>query len=326
MNKIVQPFEKPNFTVLNQSDNKVYGEFVLQPLERGFGITLGNALRRVLLGSIPGASVYAINIEGALHEFSALDGVEEDVTRIILNLKRLILKIDGNNEDTKRLELEVFGPCTVYAKDLQVPHDVTIINPDLEIAHLAEGGHLKMVIYARNGRGYLTNEENKKKLEATNSKQIGIIATDSNYSPIVKINYEVEPTRVDQDSRYDSLKLEVTTDGSITAVEALELASEILIAHFERFLDLQNVVDQQLDAFKEEEAKPADKFNNMSIEELDLSVRAFNCLKRQGFQTVQELTQLSEDEYMKFRNLGKKSFKEIQDKLAELGLSLKKDN
>ena len=324
MNKIVQPFEKPNFTVLNQSDNKVYGEFVLQPLERGFGITLGNALRRVLLGSIPGASVYAINIEGALHEFSALDGVEEDVTRIILNLKRLILKIDGNNEDTKRLELEVFGPCTVYAKDLQVPHDVTIINPDLEIAHLAEGGHLKMVIYARNGRGYLTNEENKKNLDETNSKQAGLIATDSNYSPVVKVNYEVEPTRVDQDSRFDSLKLEVTTDGSISAVDAITSASQILIAHFEKVLELEKVAEEKIDAFKEEEVKSVSEFVNMTIEDLDLSLRSYNCLKREGFQTVQELTQVSEEEILKLKHLGKKSFKEIEDKLAAIGLSFKK--
>lgn len=324
MNKIIQPFEKPTFSVVSQSENKIYGEYILKPLERGFGLTLGNALRRVLLGSIPGASVYAVTIENALHEFSALDGVEEDVTRIILNLKRLILKIDGNNEDTKRLELEAFGPCTVYAKDLTAPHDVTIINPDMEIAHLAEGGHLKMVIYARNGRGYLTNEENKKKLNEDSSKPQFAIATDSNYSPVVKVNYEVEPTRVDQDSRYDSLKLEVTTDGSITAVEAIETASQILISHFERFLELQEISEKELDAFKDEEIKSTEKFNNMSIEELDLSVRSYNCLKRQGFQTVQELTQISEDEMMKFRNLGKKSLKEIQDKLAELGLAFKR--
>ena len=270
MDKIIQPFEKPSFKIVKQSENKVYGEYILEPLEKGFGLTLGNALRRVLLSAIPGASVYAIHIDGVLHEFSAIDGVDEDVTRIILNLKQLILKIDGNNEETKKLELEAFGPCTVHAGDLQLPFDVEVINPELEIAHLEENGHLKMTLFAKNGRGYLTNEENKKNLDETNSKQAGLIATDSNYSPVVKVNYEVEPTRVDQDSRFDSLKLEVTTDGSISAVDAITSASQILIAHFEKVLELEKVAEEKIDAFKEEEVKSVSEFVNMTIEDLDL--------------------------------------------------------
>ena len=324
MDKIIQPFEKPSFKIVKQSENKVYGEYILEPLEKGFGLTLGNALRRVLLSAIPGASVYAIHIDGVLHEFSAIDGVDEDVTRIILNLKQLILKIDGNNEETKKLELEAFGPCTVHAGDLQLPFDVEVINPELEIAHLEENGHLKMTLFAKNGRGYLTNEENKKNLDETNSKQAGLIATDSNYSPVVKVNYEVEPTRVDQDSRFDSLKLEVTTDGSISAVDAITSASQILIAHFEKVLELEKVAEEKIDAFKEEEAKSVSEFVNMTIEDLDLSLRSYNCLKREGFQTVQELTQVSEEEILKLKHLGKKSFKEIEDKLAAIGLSFKK--
>ena len=325
MSKIVHPFEKPNFKVARQNETKTYGEFVLEPLERGFGLTLGNAFRRTLLSSLPGASVYSVSIDGVLHEFSTIKGVEEDVTMIILNLKDLILKIDDETESTKRLEVEVFGPCTVYAKDLIAPADVEIVNPDLEIAHLVEGGHLKMTVYARNGRGYVTCDENK---TLVNSASIyGLIATDSNYSPIVKVNYEVEPTRIGHDSRYDSLKLEVETDGSVTPAAAVSMAANILISHFEKFLDLDTVISKiAADIFKEEEIATIDKFTNMTIDDLDLSVRSFNCLKRQGFQTVQELTQISEEEMMKFRNLGKKSLKEIEDKLAELGLSFKKVN
>lgn len=325
MSKIVHPFEKPNFKVARQNESKTYGEFILEPLERGFGLTLGNAFRRTLLSSLPGASVYSIAIDGVLHEFSTISGVEEDVTMIILNLKDLILKIDDDTEATKRLEVEVYGPCTVYARDLQTPADVEVINPDLEIAHLVEGGHLKMTVYARNGRGYVTCDENK---ELVNSASIfGLIATDSNYSPIVKVNYEVEPTRIGHDSRFDSLKLEVETDGSITPAGAVAMASNILINHLEKFLDLDEVISRiAADIFKEQEIAREDKFTNMPIEDLDLSVRSSNCLKRQGFQTVQELTQVTEEEMMKYRNLGKKSLKEIADKLAELGLSFKKSN
>jgi DNA-directed RNA polymerase subunit alpha len=325
MSKIVHPFEKPNFKVARQNESNTYGEFVLEPLERGFGLTLGNAFRRTLLSSLPGASVYAIAIDGVLHEFSTIPGVEEDVTMIILNLKDLILKIDDEGDTTKRLEVEVFGPCTLYARDLKTPGDVEIVNPDLEIAHLVEGAHLKMTVYARNGRGYVTCDENK---ELAKSATIyGLIATDSNYSPIVKVNYEVEPTRIGHDSRFDSLKLEVETDGSITPAGAVAMASNILISHLEKFLDLDEVMSRiASDIFKEQEIAREDKFVNMPIEDLDLSVRSSNCLKRQGFSTVLELTQVTEEDMMKFRNLGKKSYKEIADKLAELGLSFKKSN
>lgn len=323
MSKLIHAFEKPEFSIAKEDDSKTFGEFEIKPLEKGFGLTIGNALRRVLLSALPGASVYAINIEGALHEFSAISGIYEDVTTIILNLKQLILKIDDDSEESKRLEIELNGPCTVCAKDIIVPHDVTVINGDLEIAHLEEGGHLHMSIFARNGRGYVTCDENKQ--ISSTDKTVGLIATDSNYSPIVKVNYEVEPTRVGHDSRFDLLKLEVTTDGSITPSEAVAMGAQMLIIHFEKFIDLNEIVSS-IDAFKDKEAEPVDKFTNMSIEDLDLSVRSYNCLKRQGIQTVIELSQKSEDEMMKLRNLGKKSLKEIEDKLAANGLSFKKSN
>lgn len=337
MNKIVHPFEKPVFKIARENDSKTFGEFVIEPLEYGFALTIGNALRRVLLSSLPGASVYGVtlayhNPEDAkddfrpvLHEFTAMPGIEEDVTMIILNLKDLILKIDGNDDTTKKLELEAHGPCTVYAKDIQAPSDVDIINGDLEIAHIAEGGVLKMTIYAQNGRGYVTCDENKILHRDSVVSSVGFIATDSNYSPVTKANYKDEKTRVGHDSRYDKLKLEVTTNGSMSPADAVSLASRILISHFEKFIDLSETV-ANFETFKDEEVQAADKLQNIKIEELDLTVRSYNCLKRQGYQTVQELTNISEDEIMKFRNLGKKSLKEIEDKLAELGLSFKKSN
>ena len=322
-NKIVHPFEKPTFKVAKQNENNTYGEFLLEPLERGFGLTLGNAFRRTLLSSLPGASVYAIKIDGVLHEFSTIPGVEEDVTMIILNLKDLILKIDDETDATKRLELDVYGPCTVRASDLILPADVDVVNPDLEIAHLVEGAHLSMVIYARNGRGYVTCDENKEIIDSKRTN--GLIATDSSYSPIVKVNYIVEGARVGHDSRFDSLKLEVETNGSITPSAAIAMASNILISHFEKFLDLDAEMARiAADIFKEEDIKVTEKFVDQAIEDLDLSIRSTNCLKRQGIDTLQALTQVTEEEMTKFRNLGKKSLKEIQDKLAQLGLSLKK--
>jgi DNA-directed RNA polymerase subunit alpha len=323
MNKMIHPFEKPEFKIAKESEDQTSGHFVIEPLERGFGLTLGNALRRVLLSAIPGASVYAVKIEGALHEFTALEGVNEDVTMIILNLKKLILQIDGNDENSRELTLDCYGPCTVYAKDIQLPSDVSVINGDLEIAHLAEGGHLKMSIFACNGRGYVTCDENRV-IKSTNST-VGLIATDSNYSPIVKVNYVVEPTRVGHDSRYDKLSLDVVTNGSVSPSDVIATAAEMLIVYFEKFTVLNDVV-KNLDAFKEKIQEPQNKYADMDINELELSVRSFNALKRQGYTKVYQLTQISEDEMMKFRNLGKKSLKEIEDRLAELGLSFKKSN
>lgn len=323
MSKLIHAFEKPEFVIAKEDETKTFGEFEIKPLEKGFGLTVGNALRRVLLSALPGASVYAMKIDGVQHEFSAIPGIYEDVTTIILNLKQLILRIDDETEEEKHLEINVKGPCTVYAKDIVVPADVTIINGDLELAHIEEGGRLSMDILVRNGRGYVTCDENKQIAET--ALVAGLIATDSNYSPIVKVNYEVEPTRVGHDSRFDCLKLEVTTDGSVTPSEAVAMAAEMLIVHFEKFIGLNELV-ANIDAFKDKEAEPVDKFTNMSIEDLDLSVRSYNCLKRQGIQTVIELSQRSEDEMMKLRNLGKKSLKEIEDKLFALGLSFKKSN
>lgn len=297
-----------------------FGKFVISPLERGFAITLGNALRRVLLSSLPGASMFAIEVEGARHEFSALDGVEEDVTTIILNLKNLVIKIDDEGNDPKSISVDVKGPKVLTAADLQVPYGVTVINKDLVIANVSDGGQLKMKIHVRNGRGYVTSEGNK-----TNryTAKVGTIATDSSYSPVQKVNYLVEPTRVGHDARYEKLTLEVTTNGSISPQEAVVLASQILIAHFEAFSKLVDMTENVLDVFKEPSAKKDDQFSTMSITELDLTVRSYNSLRRFGIDTVYELTQKTEEELMKARNLGRKSLKEVKDKLAEMGLSLK---
>ncbi|MCI2069153.1 MAG: DNA-directed RNA polymerase subunit alpha [Bacilli bacterium] len=311
----MRPFANLTFEEA-QTDNPDYGKFTLTPLERGFGITIGNAMRRVLLSSIPGASVFAVSIENARHEFTSLDGVEEDVTAIILNLKSLVLKIDSADEDSVRvLSLDQVGPKTVTAGDLVCPSDVEVINPDLPIAHLAEGGHLQMTVQANKGRGYFTNEANKR---ITNFP-IGTIPTDSNYSPIVKVNFSVEPTRVEHDTDYDKLVLEVWTNGALTPHEAVSLAAKILIAHLESF---GNLADQSksMEVFDNKPDASKNKLEDMTIEELDLSVRSYNCLKRAAISTVSELCSKSEEEMMKVRNLGKKSLKEVKDKLESMGL------
>ncbi len=311
----MRPFANLTFEEA-QTDNPDYGKFTLTPLERGFGITIGNAMRRVLLSSIPGASVFAVSIENARHEFTSLDGVEEDVTAIILNLKSLVLKIDSADEDSVRvLSLDQVGPKTVTAGDLVCPSDVKVINPDLPIAHLAEGGHLQMTVQANKGRGYFTNEANKR---ITNFP-IGTIPTDSNYSPIVKVNFSVEPTRVEHDTDYDKLVLEVWTNGALTPHEAVSLAAKILIAHLESF---GNLADQSksTEVFDNKPDSSKNKLEDMTIEELDLSVRSYNCLKRAAISTVSELCSKSEEEMMKVRNLGKKSLKEVKDKLESMGL------
>ncbi len=314
--KLPNPFEPVNIKIEVNDEDEHYAKFVVKPLERGFGITVGNALRRVLLSALPGASVVAVQIEGARHEFTALEGIEEDVTAIILNLKDLVLKIDDNSSDLKRIEVDIKGPATFKAGDLDLPALVSVCNPDLEIAHLNEKGHLKMTIFAGRGRGYFTSEANKVERHIDT---IGVIATDSNYSPVTKVAYAVEPTRVGHDSKFDQLTLEVTTNGSIKPHEAVALAAQLLVAHFQQFVTLENkVTDYKL--VKEEKPAEENKFQNMLIEELDLSVRSNNCLKRAGISTVMELTQKSEDEMMKVRNLGKKSLKEVKEKLAGIGL------
>jgi len=319
--KIANPFERFGITQADYDGNEHYGRFVIEPLERGFGLTLGNALRRVLLSSLPGASIYAIEVEGARHEFTPLEGVEEDVTAIVLNLKDLIFKIDEDDDSNKRLELDVTGPATVYAGDIVCPTGVSIINPELEIAHLTEKGHLKMVLHGRNGRGYVTGEQNK---VLHPNLQLGCISTDSNYSPVRKANYTVENTRVGHDSKFDKLTIEVWTNGSILPQEALAESAQLLVKHFEKFLDVATIT-RDINIEKDVAVVEENEFQNTTIEELDLSVRSYNCLKRANIQTVLELTEKSEDDMMKVKNLGKKSLKEIKEKLAAINLSFRDD-
>lgn len=319
MSKIVKPFIKPEFSVAEYDSTNNKGKFVIEPLERGFALTLGNSLRRVLLSSLPGASVYAIEVEGARHEFSALEGVEEDVTMIVLTLKDLVLKIDSEDTSSRKLEIDVKGPAEVKASDIACPSDVEIINKDLVIAHVAEGGKLKMTLYVREGRGYVTSEGNK---ERRGEQKVGMIMTDSNYSPITKVSYEVEQTRVGHDASYEKLCMEVETNGSTTPQDAMALAAKMLIAHFEEFLKLDERT-HDLNVIEEPKEEAVDKFEDMTIEELDLSVRSYNCLKRAAISTVRELTQKTEEDMMKVRNLGKKSLKEVKEKLLAIGLSFK---
>ena len=307
-------FEKANFNIAVSDDTNNYAKFVVEPLERGYGTTLGNALRRVLLSSIPGAAVHAIKVEGAIHEFSAIDGVVEDVTYIILQLKKLIFEIDTDEDVT--MVIDVKGPATVTGADIQCPSEVKMISNDLVIAHVAEGGHLHIEMYARKDRGYVSSVQNKKSINT-----IGVIAVDSIYSPVVNVAYHVEPTRVGQSAKYDELTLEVTTDGSITPNEALALAAKMLVDHLNSIVELSDNASS-FDSIIEKVEKVETKIE-MTIEELDLSVRSYNCLKRAGITTVQELADKSEDDMMKVRNLGKKSLKEVKEKLEELGLGFK---
>jgi len=317
--KIANPFERFGVTQANYDGNENYGRFVIEPLERGFGLTLGNALRRVLLSALPGSSVYAIEVEGAQHEFSALPGIEEDVTSIILNLKDLVLKIDEEEEGNKRLEINVEGPKVVTAGDINCPTGVEVINPELVIANVCEGGSLKMVLHARNGRGYVTGEQNK---VLHPSLPVGVICTDSNYSPVKKVNYIVDNTRVGHDSKFDKLTLEVWTNGSILPQEAVALSAKLLIEHFNKFLNLAEITND-INIEKDVVTVEENKYENITIEELDLSVRSYNCLKRAAISTVLELTDKTEEDMMKVKNLGKKSLKEIKEKLASIGLSFK---
>ncbi len=314
--KIAHPFEKCSFKITFADSKENYCKVVAEPLERGFGLTLGNALRRVLLASLPGTSVYAIEVEGAVHEFTALPGVEEDLTQIILNLKDLVLRSDTIGEEDYAVSINK-GEGEFKAGDLELPTGLEVVNPELVIAHIANGGHLNITLHIRNGRGYATSAENK-----TLGLNAGLIATDSNYSPVVRVNYKVEQTRVGHDPRFDKLVLEVWTNGSIKPEDAIALSSKILVNHFENFLHLDDkFVDVSL--VKDPVVQAEETFENLTIEDLDLSVRSYNCLKRAGIANVQELTQKSEAEMMKVRNLGKKSLKEVKDKLIEKGLSFK---
>ncbi|MBC2578415.1 DNA-directed RNA polymerase subunit alpha [Peptostreptococcus russellii] len=307
--------EKPKVDIVELSEDYRYGKFVVEPLERGFGITIGNAIRRILLSSLPGVAVYAIRIEGVLHEFSTVPGVKEDVTEIILSLKELSATID--DEEPKVLRIQAEGPCEVKGSDIICPPEVEIINKDLHIATLDEDSKLNMEIYVNKGRGYISAEENK-----NDSMPIGVLPVDSIYTPIEKVSYHVENTRVGQRSDFDKLTLEVMTNGSINPQEGISLAAKVLDEHLKLFIDLtEHVGNVEIMVEKEEDKK--EKVLEMTIEELDLSVRSYNCLKRAGINTVEELANKSEEDMMKVRNLGKKSLEEVIQKLEELDLKLR---
>jgi len=306
--------EKPTINKFIDQDG-CYGKFVVEPLERGYGTTLGNALRRILLSSLPGAAVTSIKIDGILHEFSTIPGVKEDVTEIILNLKKLAVRLDG--ESTKRAIINAVGPKEVTAADIIGDSDMEIFNPDLHIATLEENATLVMEINLARGRGYVPAEQNK-----TESTPISVIPVDSIYTPVRKVNFTVENTRVGQVTDYDRLVLEIWTDGSITPEEGVSIGAKIMQEHLNLFIQLTDATDG-LEIMVEKEEDQKEKALEMTIEELELSVRSFNCLKRAAINTVEELTQKTEDDMMKVRNLGKKSLDEVKAKLEELGLGLK---
>jgi DNA-directed RNA polymerase subunit alpha len=315
-------FEKPDYKVKEYVENNNYGKFEIEPLERGFGTTLGNALRRTMLSSLPGAAINSVKIDGVAHEFQKIDGVIEDVTAIVLNLKSVVIK-NHSDDYSLKLRLKADKEGEVYASDIDCDVDIEILNPDQLICTLAEGGSINMEMTISNGRGYARAEENKK-LYGENVKE-NVIFIDSLYSPIERINYEVETARVGQDNNYDKLILEVWTNGSITPEESVALASRILIEHFEILADLNEIADETgLMASKAED--PNQKILETSIDDLDLSVRAYNCLKRAGILTLRDLTDKSENEMMKIRNLGKKSLKEVIDKVKSMGLTFRDED
>ena len=312
-------FEKPNYKITDYVESNFYGKFEIEPLERGFGTTLGNALRRVMLSSLPGSALSSVKIEGVLHEFQTIEGVVEDVTTIILNLKQVVIKNHSNEIKTVRINKTEEGPVT--AGDIEHDADIEIINPDLVIANVAKDGKLIMEMTVSNGRGYVRSEENKKLLDI---KKVGVIAIDSLFSPIERISYDVEPARVGQNETYDKLILNVWTNGSMKPEEAIALASRILIEHFNILTNLSNIADMT-GMMIEKTEDPKVKALETTIEDLDFSVRAYNCLKRANIHTLQDLVNMSENDMMKIRNLGKKSLKEVLDKVRDLGLVLRND-
>ena len=316
----MQKFERAHFEVKEYVESDNYGKFVLEPLERGFGITLGNALRRVLISSLPGAAVFSIKADCVYHEFTTIPGVREDVAMMILNIKDLVMKID--DDEIYTLKISAKGPCTVTAGDIICPESVEILNKDLVIAHVEKGGVLEMELKAKNGRGYVSSDANKQIFQGS-STSIGTVFTDSIYTPIEKVAYDVEPTRVGQDAKYDRLVMEIYTDGSITPQMAISLSSKILIDHLDIITNVREEVNGMESIMKENNNEVTHREQSMMIEDLDLSVRSYNCLKRAGIQTVDELTQKTEEEMMRVRNLGKKSMKEVKEKITELGLSFK---
>ena len=317
---MIDQIEKPKIERVEIGENSRYGKFVVNPLERGFGQTLGNSLRRVLLNSLPGVAATSVRIEGVQHEFSTVPGMKEDVAELILNIKLLSAKL--YTDQPKIVKIDAKGPCEVTAGDILADDEVEIVNPELHIATLSEGAHLEVQITLEKGRGYVSAERNKQlAVERNKIMPIGVIPVDSIFTPIRKVSYSVEDTRVGQVTDYDKLTIEVWTNGSILPKEALASAAQILTNNMRLFIDLTvNVV--RVD-YNEPEADDKSKVLEMTIEELDLSVRAFNCLKRAGINTVSELVQRNQEDMMKVRNLGKKSLEEVEQKLIALGLSLK---
>ena len=309
-------FEKPNITKVDESTN--YGKFVVEPLERGYGTTLGNSLRRILLSSLPGAAVSSIQIDGVLHEFSTIDGVLEDVTQIILNIKKLALKM--NTDEDKNIEIDVNGPAKVTAADIVTDPDVEVLNPEQYICTVADGGHFHVRMTVKKGRGYVAADQNK-----SDDMPIGVLPIDSIFTPISRVNYQVESTRVGRRNDFDKLTLDVWTNGSISPREAISLAAKILTEHLDIFVNLTDEA-KNAEIMVEKEETHKEKMLEMTIEELDLSVRSYNCLKRAGLNTVQELTNKTEADMMKVRNLGRKSLEEVKNKLADLGLGLRKED
>ena len=310
--------EKPKIETIEISEDAKFGKFVVEPLERGYGTTLGNSLRRILLSSLPGTAVTDIQMDGVLHEFSTIDGVVEDVAAIILNIKKIALK--SFSEDDKVLEIDIVGPAVVTAGDIKHDSDIEILNPDLYICTVAEGHRFHVRMNAKNGRGYVRSDYNK-----SDNMPIGVIPIDSIYTPISKVNYQVENTRIGQKNIYDKLTLDVWTDGSIAPQDAVSLAARILTEHLNIFVNLTNEA-HPMEIMVEKEETQKERLLEMTIEELDLSVRSYNCLKRAGINTVHELTSKSEAEMIKVRNLGRKSLEEVKQKLIDLNLDLRRED
>lgn len=309
-------FEKPEFRCIEKNDDETYGKYVVEPLERGYGITLGNSLRRILLSSLPGTAVKWIKVDNVLHEFSAIPGVKEDVTEIILNLKNLAAKIISD-ESEKILRIEAIEPGIITAGDIITDMDVEVLNPELHIATLEENATLNMEIGLTKGRGYVSAEDNKEP-----GLPIGVIPVDSIYTPVEKVNYDVIKTRVGQQDDYDKLTLELWTNGTLTPEESISLGAEVLAEHLDLFINLTDEINN-VEIIEEEEEEEGNEVLDMTIEELDFSVRSYNCLKRAGVDSVGELISMTEDQLMNIRNLGKKSLKEIKKKLIEFELNLK---
>jgi DNA-directed RNA polymerase subunit alpha len=311
-------FEKPNIKCLEIDNDNNYAKFVCEPLERGYGITIGNSLRRILLSSLPGSAITGVKIEGVQHEFSTIPNVVEDVPEIIVNLKNVRLKLDQNEEKTLRINIK--GPAEVKAGDIVTDGTVEILNPDLHIATVSEGGSLVMELVANMGRGYNTAEKNKR-----DDQPLGLLPIDSIYTPVKKVNYAVENTRVGQMVDYDKLTIDVWTDGSLKPYEALSLAAKVMTGHLELFIDLSEATKNTKVMVEKEESKK-EKVLEMSIEDLELSVRSFNCLKRANIATVEDLANKTESDMMKVRNLGKKSLDEVTNKLHTLGLDFARED